>query len=316
MTPHVPLGPGREFAAIGRWLKLLGRHAAGIGDDAAVVALGDGPALVVSTDASIEEVHFRRAWMSPADIGWRATMAALSDLAAMGAEPIGLLVALAAPASWDAELDAVMKGVAEACEAARTKLLGGDTTRGPVLMLTVTVLGRAASPLARGGAVAGDAIYVSGVLGGPGAALAAWLAGAEPRPVHRARFLRPAARLSLGRWCAANGATAAIDLSDGLAADLAHVAAASGVVCEVDVEHVPHCEGVDALAALASGEEYELLVTGPPGLDRLAGAAGTGGLTAIGRVRAPGRGEKAGTRFLRDGVRVDPPAGHDHLSRP
>jgi thiamine-monophosphate kinase len=313
VTPHVTLGPGREFAAIGRWLKLLGRHATGIGDDAAVLAPFEG-ALVVSTDASVEDVHFRREWMTPCDIGWRATMAALSDLAAMGAEPLGLLVAIAAPASWDAELDGVMKGVAEACEAARTKVVGGDTTRGPALMLTVTVLGRATRALRRDGAVAGDHVYVTGALGGPGAALAAWLAGRTPRPVHRARFLRPAARLGIGAWCAANGATAAIDLSDGMSSDLVHLAVASGVVCDVDLGAVPCCDGVDALAAVASGEEYELLVTGPPGLDRLSAAGKQGALVAIGRVRAPARGEKPGARFLRDGIRVDPPAGHDHLS--
>lgn len=315
MTPHVALGPGREFAAIGRWLALLGRHASGIGDDAAVLPPFDG-ALVVSTDASVEHVHFERAWMSPSDIGWRATMAALSDLAAMGASPIGLLVAVAAPASWDPELDGVMQGVAEACEAARTKVVGGDTTRGPVLMLTVTVLGRAARPLRRDGAVAGDHVYVSGALGGPGAALSAWLAGRTPRPVHRARFLRPAARLGLGTWCTANGATAAIDLSDGLSGDLAHLAVASGVVCDVDLAAIPCCDGVDALAAVASGEEYELVVTGPPGLDRLSASGRQGALVTIGRVRAPARGEKPGVRFLRDGTRVDPPAGHDHLSPP
>ncbi|MCU0625299.1 MAG: thiamine-phosphate kinase [Gemmatimonadaceae bacterium] len=311
--PHLPLGPGREFAAIARWVRQLGRTAHEIGDDAAVLPFGDA-FLVASTDASIEEVHFRRAWLSPADIGWRATMAALSDLAAMGADATGILVAIAAPPTWDSDLDGVMQGVREACEAARTVVVGGDTTRGPVLMLTVTVLGRATRPLRRDGARAGDHVYVTGALGGPGAALAAWLGGHEPRPVHRARFARPAARLTLGAWCAANGATAAIDLSDGLASDLAHVAVASGVVCDVELAAIPRCDGADAMAALASGEEYELVVTGPPGLDRLARSARTSGLTMIGRVRAPGRGERPAVRILRDGVRVDPPPGHDHLS--
>ncbi|MCU0619163.1 MAG: thiamine-phosphate kinase [Gemmatimonadaceae bacterium] len=309
-------GGGREFAAIARWVRQLGPQGHDIGDDAAVIAVPGDAALVASTDASVEDVHFTRAWMSPEDIGWRATMAALSDLAAMGAEALGVLVALAAPPSWDADLDAVMRGVGEACAAARTRVLGGDTTRGPVLMLTVTVLGRAVRPLRRAGAVPGDLLYVSGALGGPGAALAAWRAGQEPRPVHRARFLRPAARLSLGAWCAAHGATAAIDLSDGMSSDLGHLAVASGVVCDVELAAVPRCDGVDPLAAVASGEEYELLVTAPPGLDRLAQVARVGGLTPIGRVRAPGRGERPGARFLRDGIRVDPPAGHDHLSPP
>jgi thiamine-monophosphate kinase len=166
----------------------------------------------------------------------------------------------------------------------------------------------------RDGARPGDWIYLTGSLGGPRAALEAWEAGKVPRATHRARFARPVARLSMGAWCAANGATAAIDLSDGLVADAGHIAAASAVRLEMELARIPVLGGVAAIDALASGEEYELLVTGPPGMADSAKAARIGTLTPIGRVAAPTAGEGAGV-VVRDGPRrVDPPAGYDHLS--
>ncbi len=315
-SPRAPvtLGPGREFASIARWVQQWGARAHGIGDDAAILDVPAGMRLVVSTDTTTENVHFRRPWLAPIEIGWRATMAALSDLAAMGAEPLGVLIALGAPGSWDSDLDEVLHGVGDACAAARAPIIGGDTTRSPVLTLGITVLGSAAVPMRRDGARPGDWIYLTGSLGGPRAALEAWEAGKVPRATHRARFARPVARLSMGAWCAANGATAAIDLSDGLVADAGHIAAASAVRLEMELARIPVLGGVAAIDALASGEEYELLVTGPPGMADSAKAARIGTLTPIGRVGAPTPGEGAGV-IVRDGPRrVDPPAGYDHLS--
>ena len=310
----VALGPGREFASIARWVRQWGSRAHGIGDDAAILDVPAGTRLVVSTDTTTEDVHFRRAWLAPVEIGWRAAMAALSDLAAMGAEPLGVLVALGAPASWDAALDDVLQGVGDACAAARVPIIGGDTTRGPVLTLGITVLGTTCQPMLRSGARAGDVLFVTGSLGGPGSALAAWLAGGSPRATHRARFARPVARLSMGAWCAANGATSAIDLSDGLVADAGHLAAASRVLIDIELGAVPVLGGVSAREALASGEEYELLITGPMGMDVAARDARIGTLTPIGRVLAPTPAAGSGVT-VRDGpLRVDPPAGYDHLS--
>ncbi len=312
-TP-VTLGPGREFASIARWVRQWGARAHGIGDDAAILDVPVGTRLVVSTDTSTEDVHFRRSWLHPIEIGWRAAMAALSDLAAMGAEPLGVLIALGAPPTWDSDLDEVLHGVGDACSAAKVPIIGGDTTRSPVLTLGITVLGTATAPMRRDGARPGDVIYLTGSLGGPGAAVAAWYAGRTPMPTHRARFARPVARLGMGAWCAANGATAAIDLSDGLIADASHIAAASAVRLAIELGAVPVLGGVVARDALASGEEYELLVTGPVGMDRAATLARVGTLTSIGRVTAPRAGDSVGV-VVRDGPQlVDPPAGYDHLS--
>ena len=310
----VTLGPGREFASIARWVRQWGARAHGIGDDAAILDVPTGTRLVVSTDTTTENVHFRRAWVSPLEIGWRAAMAALSDLAAMGADPLGVLIALGAPVSWDQEIDEVLQGVGDACAAAKAPIIGGDTTRSPVLTLGVTVLGSAVAPMRRDGARPGDWIYLTGSLGGPWGALKAWEAGKMPRATHRARFARPVARLSMGAWCAANGATAAIDLSDGLVADAGHIAAASKARLTIELANVPVLGGVLAVDALASGEEYELLVTGPEGMAAAARAARIGTLIPIGRVGAPTPADGAGV-IVRDGPhRVDPPAGYDHLS--
>jgi len=312
-TP-VPLGPGREFTAIARWVQQWGSRAHGIGDDAAILDVPVGTRLVVSTDTTTEDVHFRRPWLTPTEVGWRAAMAALSDLAAMGADPLGVLIALGAPSAWDSALDEVLRGVGDACAAAKAPIIGGDTTRAPVLTLSITVLGTAQRPLRRDGAQVGDTVYLTGSLGGPGAALAAWLDGRTPRATHRARFARPVARLGMGAWCVANDATAAIDLSDGLVADAGHIAAASNTQLVLQLGAVPILGGVNARDALASGEEYELLVTGPAAMEAAAKAARIGTLTPIGRVVAVPLAECAGV-IVRDGpTRVDPPAGYDHLS--
>jgi thiamine-monophosphate kinase len=189
-------------------------------------------------------------------------------------------------------------------------IVGGDTTGGERLTVSVTVLGSVRAPLGRHGARPGDIIYVTGALGGPSAALQAFALGETPAGHLRARFAHPEARLGAARWLAERGATAAIDISDGLAADLRHVAAASGVTLELDVRAVPVIPGATLEDALAGGEEYELAVTSGA-LDRAAFEAATGvPLTPIGIV-SPGPGVVRGTR---DGRRVDLPGGHDHFS--
>ncbi|HEX6631369.1 MAG TPA: thiamine-phosphate kinase [Gemmatimonadaceae bacterium] len=304
----LPLGPGREFDVVRGFLRRWGAAAAGIGGDCAELAVPAGQRLVVSTDTSVEEVHFRRAWLSPREVGYRAAAAALSDLAAAAAQPLGLLLALTLPDAWRADADTIADGVAEAAALAGAPIVGGDLSRGGELSLTVTVLGSAARPLSRAGARPGDALYVTGALGGPGAAVRAWLAGGEPHAAHRARFAHPVPRLAEARWLREHGATAAVDLSDGLAADAAHVAAASDVGLWLDVDAVPRVAGVSMEDALAGGEEYELLVAAPPVLDAAAFARTFGvALTRVGAVRAEGAPGVA--------ARVDLPHGHDHFSR-
>ena len=307
--PDQALGPGREFDLVRALRDRWGPLARGLGGDCAELTPPPGERLVASTDTSVEDVHFRADWLSPREIAYRACAAALSDLAAAGAHPLGMLVALSLPARWLAHANELADGIADAARATDTPVVGGDTTGAAQLTLGITVLGAAVRPLRRDGARSGDLLWVTGALGGPGAALRAWLAGGEPAPHHRARFAHPEPRLAAGRWLAAHGATAALDLSDGLAADARHLAAASGVWLELDVDRLPLVDGVSPDDALASGEEYELLVSAPASLDPAAFARATGvSLTAIGRVVEPGA---AGAGV---GARVDLPGGYDHLS--
>ncbi len=310
---HLEMGAGTEFDLIRGLLAAWGARATGIGDDAAVLDVPAGERLVASTDATVEHVHFRRAWMSAAEIGGRATAAALSDIAAMAARPIGLLLALGVPDDWRGELDALAHGIGEVATACACPIVGGNVSVATELSLTLTVLGSAATPLSRAGARAGDVIFVTGRLGGPGAALRALLAGGVPAVGHRARFVAPMPRLREARWLADRGARAAIDISDGLVADAAHLARASGVSLAIDAQTVPIVAGVSLEGALASGEEYELLVAMSPDAElhptEFEHAFGLP-LTAIGRVTAAGT-----AAVLLDGADASLVRGHDHLHR-
>ncbi len=313
---HLTMGPGREFDAVRALLERWGPAAVGIGDDGAVLDVPAGSRLVVSTDSTVEEVHFRRAWLTPREIGWRAAMAALSDLAAMGAAPLGVLLALTAPQRWRESLDELATGLGEATASVGAPIVGGDVTDGDRLALAITVLGHAPHPLSRAGAKDGDTLYVTGRLGGPGAALAAWERGGVPHAADRARFARPEARVAAGLWCAAHGVHAAIDLSDGLAGDVAHLAAASGVRCVVDLDALPLLGVAQVEDALASGEEYELLLAAPR-LDVAAFAAAHDGLmlTPIGRVETSERGVGDAVSERR-GRQVPLAGAHDHFRAP
>ena len=314
MSGHLRLGPGREFDAVRALLAQWGTSAVGIGDDGALLDVPAGSRLVVSTDSTVEDVHFRRAWLDPEEVGWRATMAALSDLAAMGASPLGLLLALTVPDEWLDELGGVAKGIGAAAARVGAPIVGGDLTGGERLALAITALGHAARPLTRAGARAGDRLYVTGALGGPGAALAAWERGGRPRAEDRARFARPEARIAAGEWFARHGAHAALDISDGLAGDVAHLAAASGVRCLIRLEAIPCVSGATPRDALTSGEEYELLVAAPA-LDTAAFATALGGLALheigiVEGVSPDGAGEVVAEE---GGRRVALPRAHDHF---
>lgn len=318
ILPNLRLGKGAEFDAVRSLLSQWVGVASGIGDDAAVLDVPLGARLVVSTDSTVEDVHFRRAWLTPEEIGWRAAQAALSDLAAMGASPLGLLVAIGVPPGWRVDLAAIGAGIGAAAAQVGAPIVGGDITNSERLTFGITALGHATKPLTRSGARAGDTLFVTGALGGPGAAVAAWERGGAPRAEHRARFARPEARIAAGVWLAAEGAHAAIDISDGLTGESSHIAAASGVRCVIDVAALPCVPGVSAVDALSSGEEYELLVAAAP-LDveafTAAFRATHGGLslTAIGRVESTSRasGEVVATR---DGVAVPLTGAHDHFA--
>lgn len=309
------LGAGREFDVVRSLLARWGALAQGIGDDGALLDVPAGHQLVVSTDVSVEHVHFRGDWLTPRQIAYRATAAALSDLAAMGARGIGILAALTVPREWREHVGELGEGIADAAAVAQAPIVGGDLSGGAHLALAITVLGAVRAPLRRAGARPGDRVYVTGRLGGAGLALRALMSGDRPAADELERFARPAPRLAEGQWLARHGATAAVDVSDGLAADLGHVAAASSVRIVVRAGKVPLFGTVSPLAALASGEEYELAVTARgEALDAAAFQECFGvPLTEIGFVEAAhAEGEVV---VVENGDRVDLPRGHDHFSR-
>ena len=310
-TGHSALGPGGEFDIIRRMLERWGESARSIGDDAAIVPLPRTGQLAVSTDTSVEDVHFRREWLTHAEIGYRATAAALSDLAAMGAKPEGIFLALTLAESDVAQAGALADGIGECVRSAGTLVLGGDVTRGAALSLTVTVIGSAELPLVRGAVAAGDRIYVTGRLGAPLRALRELRERRTPAAALRDRFAHPVPRLREARWLAERGVRAAIDISDGLIADARHLAVASGVALYLRSERVPAFAGTTSDDALASGEEYELLVSSPGELDTAAFRREFDlELTEIGEAQ----GDEADVVLTAGGRRVAPPAGYDHFT--
>lgn len=314
MTPqdaaHVPMSTGAEFDIIRRLQGRWGSLAVGLGDDAAVITPPRGDDVVASTDASVEGVHFRRGWLTPREIGYRAVTAALSDLAAMAAQPIGVLISLTLPQD-EATLDELADGIGDAVRAAGAVIRGGNISRGQLLSITTTVLGSAMTPLRRDAARPGHHVYLTGSLGGPAAALRALLEGGTPSAAHRERFARPVARLAEARWLASRGAVAAIDISDGLLGDLGHLATASGVSLEVSLETVPRLANVTDEDVLG-GEEYELLVTAATLLPAEEFAQRFGvPLTRIGSVKKG----RAGVRATGGGAeRIVTLPGYDHFS--
>jgi thiamine-monophosphate kinase len=306
------MGRGAEFDMIRALRARWGPIAPDVGDDAALLQLPRGELLVASTDTALEGVHFRRDWLSDAEIGYRAVTAALSDLAAMGAAPRGILISLELSAAARDRLLDVADGIADAVKAVGTIVLGGNLARGERLGITTTVLGSAFAPLRRSGARPGDLLYVTGVLGGPGAALRALGDGRQPAAPVRTRFARPSARIAEARWLATRGAVAAIDVSDGLAADLGHLAAANQATLEVQLERIPTIDGASEADVLSGGEEYELIVASRAPLPDAEFRDRFGiPLTAIGCV-------VAGTpdvQLTRNGTRVATPPGYDHFSR-
>jgi len=246
------------------------------GDDAAAFEVPAGRHVVVSTDASVEGIHFRREWMTWETIGYRAAAAALSDLAAMAAVPVGLLCSVALPPELDAGVSASLgHGVGEALAVVGGEALGGDLVQSPgPVMLDVVAVGHVAVPVRRSGAHIGDEVWVTGALGGAAAAVGDLRVGLEPIPAARRAFERPVPRVEEAIWLAAEASlTALIDLSDGIGQDARHLACASGVRLELELERIPAHPAVEpymgvrvgARLLLGGGEDYELLLTVPPG---------------------------------------------------
>jgi thiamine-monophosphate kinase len=308
---NLELGPGKEFDLLRTLLAEWGNSAERIGDDAAVLQVPAGEKVVVTTDTSVDGVHFRRDWLNHFEIGYRATAASLSDLAAMAARPLGIVIAMTLRESDRKDARAIALGIGEGASAVMCPIVGGDLTSGTTFSLTITALGSVVHPLSRGGARVGQLVYVTGVLGGPAAAVRAWNAGREPSERDRARFAAPVPRIDQAIALAALGATSAVDISDGLVADVAHIAAASRVHIEIDSERIPRVPGVTAIEAACAGEEYELAVTaGPIDVDTFRAEQGLD-LTEVGRV-VPG---SPGLTLLENGRSIPLPRGYDHFQK-
>jgi thiamine-monophosphate kinase len=253
-----------------------------IGDDCAVVRAGGFA--VVSVDAMVDGTHFRlgEGWTAE-DAGWRALAGALSDLAAMGAEPGEAYLAVVAPAALtDADVLALHAGAESLAADCGVTIAGGDLVAGAALTIAVTVVGWAqddARLVGRDGARAGDLVGVTGELGGAAVGLAA-LEGRGGGSTERT--LRPRPRLAEGRALAAAGARAMLDLSDGLALDARRLAEASGVRLELDTAALPLAPGADAELAATGGEDYELCFCAPP--EAAAAAERAAQVTWIGRA--------------------------------
>jgi len=306
------LGDGSEFDMIRAIWKALGDRGVGGGDDCAFVQVGSEQ-FAFSTDMVVEGTHFRSDWLSPKEIGWRAGAAALSDLAAVAAEPVGVLVSLGLPPDWPEESAvSLMDGLGAVAESVGATVRGGDMVRSSAIVVDVVVFGRVTQPLLRSGATAGDTLWVTGTLGGPGTAIHAWENGSVPDKVARQRFAEPRPRIAEAHWLREHGATALIDLSDGLVADTGQLAAASGVACVIEAARVPVITGADKETALIGGEEYELLVAMPANTEADIEAlfATTFGLslTGIGHVE-----DGSGVRVMNAGVPMKLSGGFRHF---
>jgi thiamine-monophosphate kinase len=306
----------------------------GIGDDCAVLEPRPGTALLATTDLLVEDVHFRRRWAEPADIGWKSIAVNLSDIAAMGGRPRWALIALALPEGTSREeVEAFYEGALALARAHKVTIAGGDTSASPSgWIVNVTLLGDAVSLRLRSTARPGDTVAVTGALGRSAAGLAILERGAAPSGVGADALaemteahLRPRPRVPEGQWlAAAGGVTAMMDLSDGLGIDLPRLLAESRVGATADVDRVPIDAATRAVAgalghdpaawATGGGEDYELLLTcEPAALERLqrglTEACGTR-LTPIGEITAGA----SVVRWTSRGREVEVARGFEHFA--
>jgi thiamine-monophosphate kinase len=299
----------------------------GPGDDASVLDALPGESFVVSTDMSVEGIHFRREWLAWEAIGYRAAAVALSDMAAMAARPVGVLVSLAMPPELDrSTYEQFSAGMAECLKTCEASLLGGDTSSSPsVVFIDVTAIGTVGTPVTRAGARPGDEVWVTGRLGAAAAAVLALNSGLEPEPVDRSAYERPVPRWREARWLAERaGVTAAIDISDGLVGDAGHLSAASECELSLEIGRIPLADSLQGWAdrslaltiATGGGDDYELLFSVPPGILEAIAPRFTEefelDLTRVGSVN-----EGSGVCWIgAGGGPVDPPAraGYEHFT--
>lgn len=276
-----------EFELIARLQRILpgstGRHVVrGIGDDCSVIRASPGMELLLTTDTQEEDIHFRRQWSTPQDIGWRCLAVNVSDIAAMGGTPLGALVALCIPARLDvAFMDAFYEGLGALALAYDCPIIGGNITHtAGHFSVTITVLGEVPcrQSVYRSGARVGDEIWVTGELGSAKAGLEVLLREVADVSAEYVltRYRRPRPRLREAQYLREHGRIRSLlDMSDGLSSDLAHLCEASAVGAQLDVAAIPihdetrqiaHALRADPLTyALHGGEDFELCLTAPPG---------------------------------------------------
>jgi len=239
----------------------------GIGDDCAVLRPRAKHDLLVTTDLCLEDVHFRRAWHPAPCVGHRCLTRGLSDIGAMGGEPVACFVSIglppALPQKW---ADGFFSGLLALVRQFGVSLAGGDVSSSEKIMADIVVTGQVplGKAVPRSGARPGDRIYVTGELGGAAATLKQLYAGQNVRPTRADRHFYPLPRLHAGQWLRKHGASAMLDLSDGLSVDLAHICEESRVSAVVKVDSLPIAKQADLQLALHGGDDYELLFTAPP----------------------------------------------------
>jgi thiamine-monophosphate kinase len=315
----------------------------GIGDDCALLAPRAGEELAVTTDLSIAGRHFRLDWHSPESVGHRALARGLSDLAAMGARPVAAFLSLGVPRELTADrrggcwVDRFLKGLLDLAAAYKTPLAGGDLAESPLAVADIVLVGAVerGKALLRSGARPGDLLFVSGVLGGAACGLKrleefagnlhkeeegkAPTAPQPPRIPKRleallAPHLRPQPRIAQGMWLRKRGlASAALDISDGLSTDLAHLCEESGVAAEIDTASLPLAPGTSLELALHGGEDYELLFTAPAAT-RLPRSIQGVAITPIGRILKARAGQPAITLVGGQGRAPLAVRGWEHFS--
>ena len=289
----------------------------GIGDDCAVLRLSPGSELLVTTDLCIEDVHFRRAWHPAAAVGHRCITRGLSDIAAMGGQPLACFLSLGLPEnlpqSW---INSFLRGLLAQARRFKIPLAGGDISSARQITADIIVTGQlpAGTAVLRSGARPGDRIYVTGSLGGSAATLNQLFAGKKIKPSSSNTHFYPIPRIATGAWLRARAlATAMIDLSDGLSVDLAHICEESRVAAVVEANKIPIGKGADLKLALHGGEDYELLFT-VPRRARVPARIGGIAVTEIGEIRTR-RDYSSAIQLLGDNgkVRPLPQRGWEHF---
>jgi thiamine-monophosphate kinase len=294
----------------------------GIGDDCAVLRILPGHEALVTTDFTLEGIHFRREWHPPEVVGRRCLTRGLSDIAAMGGTPIAAFLSLAVPPKLpQAWIDRFLRGLLDTARESKTVLAGGDTAQSPAgILADIIVLGSVprGRAILRSGAKPGDSIFVTGTLGGAAAALSDFFAGKKPRPHDFPRHFAPVARIQIGKVLREKRlASSMIDLSDGLSTDLGHICDESKVGAEVVAAAIPRAQvgrktaAVGLPAALHGGEDYELLFTASTRKHVPARIAGVP-ITRIGRITRQKRVVLIGEKGSRNELR---PQGWEHFAK-